>query len=500
MKYKKITHHIFIFLFALIVGFTQVSFAQQLDDMDVENAVSTELLSHSSVPSYLIDVDSNNGIVTLSGSADNILIKQRAEKIAMAVKGVRGVVNNIEVDVPIRSDKALRSDVVDALLYDPATDSYELTVSVDNGVVTINGNVDSWQEKRLAAQVAKSVKGVKKINNEIDFHYDEDRSDYEIKTDIQSALKNDIRVDHALIEANVKNGKVNLDGTVGSATEKQQAKFLSWVAGVNKVDASDLEVKFWARDDNLRKDKYVEKSDEQIEQAVNDALWYDPRVSYFDIEVSVDDGIVDLMGTVDNLKAKQAAKETAKNIVSVLLVNNYIKVRPEIPADEALEEDVRDALLRDPYVDRFEIDVTANNGKVYLYGNVDSYFEKYQAEDVATKVYGVVNVNNKLDVRTDQAYDEDYYHYDYYDWNTFYPSIYTYNYFDETLSDKQIKDNIESQLWWSPFVNEPEVNVSVDNGVATLTGTVDTYSEKKAAAENAFEGGAQVVMNNLEVD
>ena len=44
---------------------------------------------------------------------------------------------------------------------------------------------------------------------------------------------------------------------------------------------------------------------------------------------------------------------------------------------------VEDALARDPYVERYEITVSALNGKVYLYGTVDSQFEKSQAEDVA---------------------------------------------------------------------------------------------------------------------
>ena len=67
-------------------------------------------------------------------------------------------------------------------------------------------------------------------------------------------------------------------------------------------------------------------------------------------------------------------------------------------------------------------------------------------------------------------------------------------------TDRQIKDSIESQLWWSPFVSSDQVNVAVDNGVATLTGMVDTPGERQAATDNAYQGGATLVENNLVVD
>ena len=74
---------------------------------------------------------------------------------------------------------------------------------------------------------------------------------------------------------------------------------------------------------------------------------------------------------------------------------------------------------------------------------------------------------------------------------------------DSTLlvrSDADIREDIESELAWSPFVDANEVTVSVENGVATLTGTVDTWAEYNAARENAYEGGAASVITKLEVD
>lgn len=59
---------------------------------------------------------------------------------------------------------------------------------------------------------------------------------------------------------------------------------------------------------------------------------------------------------------------------------------------------------------------------------------------------------------------------------------------------------VEDKLWWSPFVDEEDIEVSVENGTATLTGTVESWSEHSAANENAFEGGAAWVNNELVVE
>ncbi len=465
-------------------------------DQEISNAVDNELLFNATTPSYLIDVQTSEGIVSLNGSVNNILAKDRAVKIARTVKGVRAVVDRIQVDAPYRSNIVLEKDVNAALLSDPATDSYEVTVNADNGHVTLNGTVESWQEKQLSEFVAKGVLGVKSVKNNITVNYAVNRPDYEIREDIEQSMKNDIRIDDALIDVTVKNGEVKLSGTVGSANEKSLAYSKAWIAGVNSVSDKKLEVKEWARDDNLRKNKYVTKTDIEIKDAVKDAFLYDPRVLSFNPDVSVKHGVVTLTGIVDNLKAKNAAEQSAKNVVGAFRVKNYLKVRPAfIPDDKDLETNVELAMLKNPVVEKWEIDVRANNGVVYLNGTVDSYFEKLEAEDIASKINGVIAVENNLSVFD----NNDYYFYNYYGWNTYYPPYHidvVYNY----KTDYAIKENIVDELWWSPYVNQDEVNVTVTNGKAILTGTVDTKREKLFAEINALEGGATEVENKLVVD
>ena len=470
-------------------------------EMSISDAIEDEMLLDRAVPSQMIDVATIDGIVTLTGTVDNLLAKERAARISRSVKGVRSVVNKITVTPPVlRTDREIREDVEEALLFDPAADAYEVNVSVANNTVTLTGTVDSWQEKQLCGKVAKGVKGVMAVENELQVAWSRNRTDPEIMAEVEKTLRWNTLVDHALIDVSVMDGKVELSGVVGSAAEKNEAFMDAHVAGVKSVDASGLEVKKWARDKDLRGDKYAKRSAAEIENALMDAMLYDPRVSSFKItpQVVADGTEVILRGTVDNLKAKRAAEQDARNTVGVWNVDNRIKVRPEVrPSDRKIEEDARRALLRDPYVEKYEINVTVRNGVANLYGTVDSYFEKAQADDIVSRIEGVVLVDNHLKVdKTDSPYVYDPYVDEWYlsdrDW-------YAYKPFYSDKSDLQIQKDIEDQLFWSPFVDASQITVTVNNGEATLTGTVDSYTEYGAAQDNAYEGGAVFVDNNLTV-
>jgi osmotically-inducible protein OsmY len=247
----------------------------------------------------------------------------------------------------------------------------------------------------------------------------------------------------------------------------------------------------------VREEQPVQKPDDEIRAAVQDALMWDPRVNSFEVIVRVSGGRVTLRGTVDNLKAKRAAAEDAWNTTGVGLVRNHVRVRPEDEVtDEAVALGVRSALLWDPFVEKYEITVGVDDGVVELKGEVDTYFEKARADDVASRVKGVRSVDNELVVHDDLlVYDPflgDPYIYDFY-WYDYEPE------WTVRKADDFIEENIEDELWWSPFVDEDDVEVSVTRGIATLTGAVDSYSERRIATENALEGGAVMVHNRLRV-
>lgn len=486
---KKVIAYTFAFFFSantpMQAGNTHALFL--IDDQQITEAIITELDIRHNLSTESISVKSNNGIVSLTGTTNNILSKDRAEKIAMEVKGVRGVINQIQVETSGRTDQEIGKDIEKAMLLNPATDSYQVNANVTEGKATLTGKVDSWAESHLATMMAKGVKGVREVENNIQIAYKATRSDQEILSDIKQQLRFDIRVGDALIDVKVTNGEVSLSGIVGSVSEKTQAQFDAWVGGVKSVNTNDLKVDPNADYDALRKDKFIVKPDIELKDAVADALFFDPRVNSYKVVITAERGIVTLAGTVANLQAKKAAEMDARNVVGVMDVVNNITIGRQESTQQMLKENIDWALRVDPIVEKYQVNTVVSNGTVTLSGTVDSFYEKTHAEDVISQMAGVSEVKNNLQVKDT---------YSYLFWHDIDPVVV----FQPKENDEEIKKDIKSQIWWSPFVDHEEVTVEVKNGKAILNGTVDSWSEEQSAIENAFEGGAVAVDSNLKID
>lgn len=473
---------------------------QPRTDMQITDAVELEMTLDPAVPSHRLAFDTRDGVLTMTGVVDNLLAKERAARVAETVRGVRSVVNRIVVrPLTNRSDEAIRKDVIRALLDNPATDSYEIGVHSQDGELTLTGTVDSWQERELSATVAKGVRGVTGVVNRIAVEpVTVQRPDLEIQQDVQETLRWNPLVDQEFLDVDVQDGEVRLRGTVGSLAELTEATMDCWtVAGVESVLDDDVSVEPWARDADRRMTSSLTVTDREVRTALEAALERDPRVSDSAITLRVDDGLVTLRGTVAYLGARRAAAQDARNTVGVTRVRNNLKVdRREGPDDALIESQIQQALRRDPYVAHYDLGVEVQGGTAILTGTADSYFEKAQADVDASQVYGVLDVANDITVNRKQplpyqSHVDEWYVYDF-DWYNHAPG-HTFR------PDFEIQEDIVNQLWWSPFVDAADVTVEVDDGVATLTGTVDSWSEYWAARENALEGGAVWVDNELHV-
>lgn len=470
---------------------------QEVADNQIAKKIENNLEKDAAVNAAAISVTVEDGIATLKGKQSSYTAKHRAALIAETVRKVRAVVNRIEV-VPdaALSDGDIEQSIVRSLALSPTTESFEIDVSVNNGIATLTGTVDSWQEQALAEQLTANVRGVKGFISAISVEHDAQRPDYEIKQDIQAAFKWDSLLHDEKIKISVENGKVTLEGVVPSAAEKRLAVWDAQVAGVNSVVADKLDVNFWDATDS--KYKQATLDDSEINQAVEDAMLFDPRVNSMKVQTRVEDGIVYLRGTVDNLMAKRAAENDAENTTGVIYVNNLLKVRPtKAVEDEDIRAKVEQSIMIDPYIPPNKVKVSVKDGAVRLEGMVDSLFEKARAEIVAGRVSGATKIINTLDTKNLQGVLV---------FDPYLADVYTISYFwvdtipeGPSMSDKQIAENIRDEMWWSPFVTEDEVDVSVASGVAKLEGTVDSWSERRAAVRAAFEGGAQRVVNNLSV-
>jgi osmotically-inducible protein OsmY len=190
--------------------------------------------------------------------------------------------------------------------------------------------------------------------------------------------------------------------------------------------------------------------------------------------------------------------------MGVWRVDNLLKVRLNgRTTDAETEKQLKAALSWDPLLDSSTIDVAVIDRTAYLSGAVESSFEKAEAQDVASRIKGVLLVRNHLKVEPEFSIS-------YYDWP--YYSSYGWPYYNQSpyydsevfgpqpyLSDEQIKKNIENGFFWSPFVRSDDIKVTVDGGVATLTGTVGTWIGWGEADKDAHKSGATEVLNRVKV-
>jgi osmotically-inducible protein OsmY len=232
-------------------------------------------------------------------------------------------------------------------------------------------------------------------------------------------------------------------------------------------------------------------SDGAIKQAVEASLRKDPRASRYAINVTVEDGVVILDGTVGYMKAKTAAGQDARDVVGVVWVDNELMVRPymNLPRDADIEKGLQAALRWDPLLAGAPIEVAVLNHVAYLGGSVDSVEQRAEAEDVASRAKGVVLVRNHLRIGPGTSYF--FYGQSYKDFETFGPP--------PPKSDAQIQHDIERAFFWSPFVDRADINVTVHDGLVTLTGTVGSWMGYGEADRDARKSGAVGVLNRLKV-
>lgn len=480
----------------------QTQQSQQRSAQDISHAVEDELYNDSLVSLDDVQVSTSGGVVSLTGEVDSLLAKERAAHIAQTVRGVQNVDNQLRVQ-PVRQMSAedLESAISQALLADPATESFNVTVRAGpEGKVSLTGQAGSWAERELVERAAKGVSGVTQLDNRMEINYVSARPDSELVADIEGMLRWDAYVDDGRVDVQVDDGVVTLSGTVGSAAEKSRVETIAWTAGSKEVNAESLQVAGWARDEGMKKSADLSRaSDEEIAEAVRNVLKRSPRVAASNLDVQVDEETVTLRGTVENLKAKREARQQAMSISGVEDVRDRMRVQTGegAPNDQDIENRVVSALAINPITEAYQISVDVNGGVVDLTGHVDNWFERGTADDVAARVEGVREVDNDLlvsDADELLVYDP------YVDlW-----SIYEYDWYTPSQptiwrQDSAIAREVRDELWWSPFVDQNEIDVSVQAGVVTLTGTVDSFAERRAATENALEGGAAGVVNELEV-
>lgn len=463
-----------ILLGAMLAASAPVA-ADEVTDSSITPWVNEALRRDPLVPASEISVRSQEGIVTLSGRVDNLAVKNRVDRQATKIRGVREVLNELTVAPSPLSDADIVYNFRRRILNSATVVSQGIVVTSVDGNVTIQGEVANWSEAEEAALLASAVSGVKSVKNELVTRYTATRSDREIKNDAVAALHRDVYLTGFPITVSVEDGVVSLTGSVGNAYQKrraaQAARRVSHVTFVK----NELVVRPEERGELRERVVYV--SDDALVKAIREELAEDVRVDASEIEPRASHGEVTLEGSVTNLAQSRTAEQDARDVVGVAWVTNDLFVKSEHPEDWIIRDDVDFNLDTDSILAPFDLESSVKDGVVMLTGRVHDGSQKSRATYVAGRVRAVREVVNEIRVQ---------------------PATGTNTPHSDATLAKAIRDSFRRN--WTTSRVADRIRVGVEDGVATLTGDLDTWDERLEAGSIALDTeGVWKVQNRLTV-
>jgi hyperosmotically inducible periplasmic protein len=226
--------------------------------------------------------------------------------------------------------------------------------------------------------------------------------------------------------------------------------------------------------------------DATITSRVRTALLLSKRVSPFDLKVETVQGEVTLTGQVPTDEVKTVAGAIVQDTSGVKQVHNDLGINPlvernpetehlgERVADLEIKADIDDSLSKSPEMKDEHIDVQVKNRIVTLGGSLETANLRYAPERISWQASGVKGVTNNI-VVTSAA-------------TTTAPET----------ADEKLARRVEFELYSTKAVSLKTMQIHVDNGIATLTGNVNSRAERLLAEKiTQSVEGIRKVINNL---
>ena len=207
-------------------------------DYDLQEDVIEELAFDPSLDSTGIAVTAKNGVVTLVGTVKTYPEKSAAERAAKRVAGVHGMAEDIGVEMP-DSDRRSDTDIARAaersLQWDVTVPRNRVTVCVENGWLTLEGEMNFPFQRHAAKRAVEHLWGLRGVTNAIALKTMVFSGD--VKEKIHNAFERAAEIDANKLQVEINNSAVTLRGEVHSWNEYEEAEMTALsVPGVMVVN------------------------------------------------------------------------------------------------------------------------------------------------------------------------------------------------------------------------------------------------------------------------
>jgi osmotically-inducible protein OsmY len=335
----------------------------------------------------------------LSGEVGTWDEQELARSLAAETPGVREIDNRLAVNFEtIRSDGAIKAQILHLVKHDPLYDGVRVDVSVKDGVARISGEVGSHGEKERLIRGAR-VTGVMDVKGDdivvntdlaLDGLIDKNFTHAETLASLSDALAMDTRVEGSHINSTLAEGIITLTGTTPTSIAKTAAE--STARGLPGVIGVSNELIIMG-----------ETGDAATAANISAALKRDQTLAYLGLSADCKNGICTIGGQAFSNDEKSKAAILAAAIPGVKALKNEITVDQRAAAirddrtspDSQIAEGIRKQIFWTPGVKSKEVQVSVSKGKALLSGTVK---DKQAADTVVKNAYkgGAHEVDNRL--------------------------------------------------------------------------------------------------------